>query len=110
MEKIIIDNLEAIREICRRHYVKQLWVFGSATGVGIDGNPFGLQSDVDLLVEFEEKIYDFKLYDCADIYFDMIDALETLLDRKVDLVSVRAIRSERFRKYVEQQRQELYVA
>jgi predicted nucleotidyltransferase len=40
--------LEAIREICRRHQVRELSLFGSALR-----EDFGPKSDFDFLVEFD---------------------------------------------------------
>lgn len=110
MEPIITNNLEALATICKRHHVKNLYVFGSATGHGIDGNNFGDESDIDLLVEFDPCVYDFQRFDCSENYFDLCEALEQLFRRKVDLVSIRGIRNQRFRQYVELQKQLIYAA
>lgn len=40
---------EALEEVCRRHYVRRLSLFGSA----LRGEDFGPESDLDVLVEFE---------------------------------------------------------
>lgn len=111
MEKIITDNLEAISDICRRHHVARLWVFGSAaTGIGIDGNPFGPESDVDLLVRFKKDVYDFDNFDYLDNRIALHEELQALLKRKVDLVPVTTLTRAHFIKNVKQQKQELYVA
>lgn len=110
MVPLITENLEQIRALCREYHVKTLYVFGSAAGEGIDGNAFGPESDVDLLVEFEDFIYDFELHNPADYYFGLYYALKELLHREVDLVSSRARHSEQFKKYVEQQKQFIYAA
>lgn len=108
MEKIITDNLDAIRALCRRYYVKTLYVFGSATGRGIDGNTFGPDSDIDLLVEYEDIVYEAEHLDAFDIYMDTYYALKALLGREIDLVSARAQNSTRFKRNVEQTKQAIY--
>lgn len=106
MERIITDNLDALIAICKRHHVKALWVFGSAAGVGIDGNRFGPESDVDLLVQFEKE------YVSADPFglFYLIDDLEAIFHRKVDVVERDAMRNPYFIEAVEQQKRLLYAA
>ena len=110
MVPLITDNLNAIIDIARAHHVKALYVFGSATGRGIDGNEFGPDSDVDLLVEFTDIIYDFENFDAADNYFDLVEQLETLLGRRVDIINRNTITRPRFKQFVEQQKQTIYAA
>jgi hypothetical protein len=76
------DELPQIAEICRRHGVRELLLFGSALGPS-----FRVGSDIDLLVEFlpEKKIGLFE-------YAGMRMELEGLLQRKVDLVSKRGLK------------------
>lgn len=110
MVPLITDNLDAIIRIARAHHVKSLYVFGSATGHGIDGNEFGPDSDVDFLVEFTDIIYDFENFDAASNYFDLVDQLEALLGRRVDLVNRNTITRPRVKQYIEQQKQFIYAA
>lgn len=67
--------------LCRRHGVRRLELFGSATG---ERDAIG---DIDFLVEFEDL--DPGAY--ADAYFGLLEALERLLDRPVDLVMASAV-------------------
>ncbi|MEP0846278.1 MAG: nucleotidyltransferase family protein [Phycisphaerae bacterium] len=69
-------SIEALSALCRQHHVRELAVFGStARGVA------RLDSDIDLLVEFEPT---------ARVGFlalaQLAEELERLLGRKVDLV------------------------
>jgi len=67
---------DKIADFCRRNHIRRLSFFGSALR-----DDFGPNSDIDVLVEFEEGETPsfFKL-------FDMEDDLSALLDgRKVDL-------------------------
>lgn len=106
MERIIIDNLDRIAALCRKYHVKKLYVFGSAAGCGIDGNSFGPDSDVDLLVEFEPVYVKSHPFD----FFYLMEELEVIFCRKVDLVEVSAMRKPLFIQAVEQSKQLVYAA
>lgn len=77
--KLIELNLQKIIDLCRKHKVKTLAVFGS-----ILTDRFNDESDVDLLVDFEP--IDHNTFDYVGNYFDFRDALERLLNRTVDLI------------------------
>ncbi len=70
--KLIELNLQRIIELCRRHKVKTLAVFGS-----ILTDRFNDNSDIDLLVDFEP--IDHEKFDYVGNYFDFRDALERFL-------------------------------
>jgi predicted nucleotidyltransferase len=63
-----------IAEFCRRHHIRKLAFFGSALR-----DDFGDDSDLDVLVEFEEG------HVPGLAFFAMGDELSELLGRKVDL-------------------------
>ena len=65
---------EAVASFCRRHHIRKLSLFGSA----LDG-AFTSDSDIDLLVEFEEE------HVPGLAFFAMQQELSDLLGRKVDL-------------------------
>ena len=77
--KLIELNLKRILDLCKKHKVKTLSVFGS-----ILTDRFNEQSDVDLLVDFEPIDHD--KFDYVGNYFDLKDSLEQLFQRKVDLI------------------------
>lgn len=106
MESVITDNLERIRALCRKYHVKTLYVFGSATGAGIDNNSFGKDSDVDLLVRFEDKYVKSNPFDL----FYFTEELEKALGRKIDITEEPAMRNPYFIQSVEQSKQLVYVA
>ncbi len=93
------DKLPQIAEICRRHGVSELLLFGSALGT-----EFRPDSDIDLLVEFlpDRKIGLFE-------YARMQNELEELLLRKVDLVSKRGLKP-RLREQVLSRTESVYAA
>jgi uncharacterized protein len=79
--------------------VKHLYVFGS-----ILTERFNEQSDIDLVVDFNE----IQLLDYSDNYFDFKFSLEATLNRSVDLVEEKAIRNPYFRRIVEKQKHLVY--
>ncbi len=96
------DRLPDLAALCRRFGVRRLEVFGSAAGDAFDPE----QSDVDLLVEFE----DVPPLEYAESYFGLLEGLEDLLGRPVDLVTMDAIVNPYFRKSVDSSRRLLYAA
>lgn len=108
MERIITDNIDHIAEVCRKYHVKNLYVFGSATGPGIDGNTFGPDSDIDLLVEYEDIVYDPDSPLSGFEFLYMIKEFEALFGRKVDLVGVRSLRNPVLIRNINRQKQLIY--
>lgn len=84
--KLIEFNIKRIFELCRLYKVKSLAVFGS-----ILTDRFNEHSDVDMLVDFEPTDHD--RFDYVTNYFDFRDALERLLNRKVDLIEEKGLRN-----------------
>ncbi len=102
MDPSIEMHREQLRALCSRFQVKKLELFGS--GGRPDFDP--ARSDLDFLVEFldlEEGTY-------ADTYFGLLESLEQLFGRHVDLVMPSAIRNPYFLKNIERSRQLLYAA
>jgi len=88
--------------LCRRYGVRRLELFGSAaTGLERPG-----ESDLDFLVEFDPL----PPGGYADAYFGLLESLEALYARPVDLVVVSAIRNPFFLQSVEETRTLLYAA
>jgi predicted nucleotidyltransferase len=101
MNEALTRHRPELDALCRRFHVRRLDLFGSAArGQARD------DSDLDFLVEFEplpEGGY-------ADVYFGLLDALQTLFRRPVDLVVASAIRNPYFRQSIESSRTSLYAA
>ena len=100
MSPLIEDNLEAIGRLCRLYSVCKLELFGSILRQDFDPE----HSDVDLFVEFEPRAAD-----NFPNFLDLNEALEELLERPVDLVELRTIRSRRLRHHVEQSKSSVAV-
>ncbi|MFN8475397.1 MAG: nucleotidyltransferase domain-containing protein [Anaerolineae bacterium] len=102
MISLLGSKREAIAEICARHNVARLDVFGSALRDDFDD----AKSDVDLLVEFGPMAP----YARVDAYFDLLDELRTLFGREIDLVMVGAVKNPYIARDIERTRQLLYAA
>lgn len=99
--KLIEINLRSIIDLCRKHKVKTLSVFGS-----ILTDRFNEDSDVDFLVDFEP--FDHEKEDYVRNYFDLRDALEALFCRKVDLIEEKGLRNKYFIANVNHTKQLIY--
>ena len=95
--KLIEENIDRIIALCKKYKVKAMWAFGS-----ILTDRFNDNSDVDLLVIFDKAAI--AIADMADKFFDLIDELETLFGRKVDLTDYSAITNKYFREEVDEKK------
>ena len=102
MHPIIESHTAELAGLCRRFHVRRLDLFGSATTDRFDP----ATSDLDFLVEYEAMVPEL----LVDSYFGLLEDLEALFQRSVDLVVARAIRNPYFAKSVEETRQPVYVA
>lgn len=85
-----------LAELCRRHRVRSLDVFGSAADDRFDPE----SSDFDFVVEFE----DLEPRAFAASYFGLLEDLAALLGRPIDLVVDAAIANPFFRAAIEPSR------
>lgn len=99
--KLIELNLQRIIDLCQKHKVKTLAVFGS-----ILTDRFNDQSDVDLLVDFDTT--DHEKWDYVTNYFDFQEALEKIFGRKVDLVVEKGLKNKYFIANVNRTKQMIY--
>jgi predicted nucleotidyltransferase len=91
-----------LEALCRQFGVRRLEIFGSAAA----GDFCGEESDLDFLVEFEPQAGP----GYADRYFGLLESLEALFGRPVDLVVASAIKNPYFRESVERTKAVLYGA
>jgi len=97
MARIIIDR-EKISDFCRRHHIRKLALFGSVLR-----EDFKPESDVDVLVEFEEG------HIPGLAFFSMERELSEILNHKVDLNTPQFL-SPYFRDHVLAEAEAQYVA
>ena len=101
MNQIIINHKKQIRALCEKHYVKNLFVFGSALT-----ELFNERSDIDFLVSFA----DVPLLDFADNYLSLCNSLQDILGREVQVVVESSIRNPVFKREVDHSKQLLFAA
>ena len=102
MHPELARHREELERLCRQFHVRRLELFGSAaTGTYRPG-----ESDFDFLVEFEPL--PFGAY--ADAYFGLLEALEDLFGRPIDLVMASAITNPYFRQSVNETKVLIFAA
>lgn len=102
MPDLIEQHRRDLSDLCDCYHVAKLEVFGSVAR----GNFNPQSSDVDFLVEF----LPLPSGERANAYFGLLDSLEKLFGRKVDLVMPRAIKNRYFLESVNRTRTIVYAA
>jgi predicted nucleotidyltransferase len=98
---VLSQYVNQIRQLCLKHSVSELFVFGS-----ILGDSFSEDSDIDFLVDFSNV----SLEEYADNYFDLKFSLESLLDRDVDLLEKKALQNPYLLESIDSTKQLVYEA
>lgn len=101
MQGLILNKLPELRALCVKYDVHTMYVFGSACTDSFDD-----KSDVDILISFKE----ISIERYTDNYFDLHRSLESLLKRKVDLLTDNSLSNPYFIESIEQTKQLLYAA
>lgn len=102
MITLIENQRDALSALCRQHGVRRLDLFGSAASGSFDPHT----SDLDFLVEFD----DLPPGQYANAYFSLLESLEALFHRPIDLVMATAIKNPYFLESVNRTRTALYAA
>lgn len=97
---LVANRRRQIRNLCRRHHVKRLDVFGSA----VNGDFRPDESDIDFLVQFDDSPEGQRF----ETRFQLTEELKALFGRSVDLVDDSAIQNPYFREEVDQTREPIY--
>ncbi|NDB34311.1 MAG: nucleotidyltransferase [Flavobacteriia bacterium] len=92
-------NIEKIRNLCSKHKVNKLFVFGS-----IVKGAFNAESDIDLIVDFNKV----EAVEYADNYFDFKEQLESIFNRPVDLLEEKAIHNPYLKKQIDAEKKIIY--
>ena len=100
MHQMVESKLEAIAESCHRNHVRKAELFGSATS-----NQFHPDhSDIDFLVSFD----DLPPGEYADAYFGLLEDLQEIFHRPVDIVVESTLKNPYFLQEVQKSRTVLY--
>ena len=97
--ELINNKSGVLNKICKKYNVSLLYVFGSVLT-----KKFGDKSDIDFVVYFEQ----IPILEYADNFFDFMQELEAIFNRKIDLVSGKAMKNPYFIKEVERTKQLVY--
>jgi predicted nucleotidyltransferase len=102
MRDVILNRKNDLAELCHRHRVRVLAVFGSALTDSYEPS----RSDLDFAVEFQMM----SPADHARAYFALHADLEKLFGTRVDLVEIEAVRNPFVRREIEATQETLYAA
>lgn len=101
MVGLIASREDELKALCERHVVERLAVFGSA--LREDFSPES--SDLDFVVSFPAIM---PPDEHAAAYFGLLDGLEGLFGRSVDLVELRSVRNPYIRREIEDSQEAVY--
>ena len=87
--KITEKNIDRIKKLCKKYKVKSFSAFGSVVR-----DDFKDDSDIDFVVDFDET----DPFKYTDLYFQLKENLEKLLQRQIDLIEERGVKNQFFRK------------
>jgi len=82
-------NIDRIKKLCEKYKVRTFSAFGSVVR-----DDYSEDSDIDFIVDFEET----DPFKYTDLYFQLKENLENLLQRQIDLIEERGIKNQFFRK------------
>jgi predicted nucleotidyltransferase len=102
MTTIIENKLSDIEALCGRYGVRRLAVFGSVARGDFDVET----SDLDFLVEFAPM----SPHDHKEAYFSLMEGLEALFSRNIDLVELQAVKNPFVKSRIETDQETVYDA
>ena len=102
MIDLVRRHVPELADLCRRYNVRRLALFGSAAS----GQFSPEHSDLDFLVEFAAM----SPIRRADCYFGLLQGLEELFARPIDLVDAAAVRNPYFAEAVAVSQEPIYDA
>lgn len=102
MVDIIENSIDRIIDLCKKHQVNAISVFGSAAR-----DEMSIGSDIDFLVHFSEKI---ELLDYADNFFAFKEGLEEITGEKIDIISTKSLKNPVLAEEINNTKVDLYAA
>lgn len=103
MYSLVKKRQDDIIALCKKHQVKSLYLIGSAARDNVHKD-----SDIDFLYSLNEKDIPDNQY--ANNFFDFKEALQEMLNSKIDLVAEDYLKNPYFIKSIEHDKIKLYEA
>lgn len=106
MVDVVKNNMSKIMALCKQHHVLRLYVFGSAARE----TDFTQTSDVDFLVTFSQLPVktDNDIRYKANNYEQLHEQLQSVTDRKVDLIPEEKIKNKYLRYFIDKDKKLIY--
>ncbi len=102
MNSLITTHQAELTNLCKNYHVRRLELFGSAVK---DANESAI-GDIDFLVDFA----DLGRVSYAETYFGLLESLQKLFNKPVDLVMLSAIKNPYLLQSIEKDRKTIYAA
>lgn len=103
MIELVKSHKKEIADLCSKYNVKYLELIGSA----LNENDFDPQtSDIDFIVEFLPS----RPHQHAKAYFSLLEKLQDMFGREIDLVEVRAVTNPYLLDSINKNKMEIYAA
>lgn len=100
MQSFLIEKLPELKRMLKFHKVKRAYAFGS-----VCTDEFNKESDVDLLIAFEDGIDPIEY---GDLYWSLDEKLPVLLHHPVDIITEKQLRNPYFIKVMNRTKTLLY--
>jgi predicted nucleotidyltransferase len=95
-------QLPLAKELFKSHKIKSAYAFGSAVG-----DNFNEESDVDLLINFEDGLEPLEI---GEIWWKLHDNLRDVFKREIDLVIENSLKNPYFIEEINEKKQLIYAA
>jgi len=102
MNSLITEHQSELTNLCKNYHVRKLELFGSAAK---DNNELAI-GDIDFLVDFG----DLERVGYADTYFGLLESLQKLFNKPIDLVMLSAVKNPYLLQSIEKDRKTVYAA
>ncbi len=100
MESAILNRLKSLKSVFQSHKVEKIYLFGSATN-----SNFNNESDIDLLVSFQENLDPLEK---GELWWSLYDYLKAHFNREIDLVTESSLKNPYFIEEVNNTKQLIY--
>ena len=106
MIELITNNINEITDVCKKHHVKELFVFGSA----VRENDFTNNSDVDLLVNFENLPLETneQIFYMIENRDKLHERLKEIFKKEIDLIEEKNISNKYLRYFINKEKKLVY--